>query len=494
MALTLAADAAVRARVPVSRALLTAVVIGLLAFAGFGSLPSADSSAQDAAAFEEIDAYLEELAEEERIPGLAVRILDGEETVHEHLTGVDGEGEPVTASTPFLVGSLAKTVTATLILQLVESGDLSLDDRAADYVPAVGDADPTLRELLTHTSGYSTLDGLRVADQHDRDEGPLRDAVDDLEKTGEPGTYAYSAANYLVLGAVIEDVTGEPYGSYAESRLMDPLGMDDSAATAEGASDVAAGHRYWWGLPRSYDPGFDPSGASYGQLVSTLEDLTTFVRAQGSDDLLDRELREQAQSQHVETSNGGYGFGWRTTTHEGADVVHHTGANPGYFAHIFRVPEKDLDVVLLVNAHSEAKAPIVAGAAPALVTLYEGGDPEPTDADPMLTALPWVLTGIAGASAISLVLAIRHPRRRPWRLVAAGIAAVALGAGFFPTLIGYDHQLLQVWFPDAAAARVAVIVLAGLTVVLLLLPARARRRGAGRKGTDRSSSRRRRTA
>src|SRR5690606_8218371 len=141
-------------------------------------------------------------------------------------------------------------------------------------------ADPTIEKLLTHTAGFTAADGLRVADRHDNEPAAVRRAVADLEHSGTVGEYAYTPADYLVLGAVVEAVTGRPYPEVLESELLRPLGMGDSSGTAAGAERLPAGHRQWWGRPIRYAPGADESGASYGSVMSTLTDMETYATAQ----------------------------------------------------------------------------------------------------------------------------------------------------------------------------------------------------------------------
>src|SRR5690606_32752683 len=132
-------------------------------------------------------------------------------------------------------------------------------------------------------------------------------------------------------------VTGRPYAEVLESRLLDPLGMDDSGA-GSAAADLSPGHRLWWGESVGYDPTFDESGAPYASVVSTLTDLETYAVAQLRGTAIPASLRTQMQQPRVRSSGDHYGRGWSITRMGAEGVVHHTGATPGYFSHVYLVP------------------------------------------------------------------------------------------------------------------------------------------------------------
>lgn len=437
----------------------------VLAVAGAHLMPGSSATAEP----DGISAYLSQWRDANHVPGTVVAIVDGED-VEVHGDGEDGDGEPVTIDTPFLLGSVAKTFTSTLILRLVADGQLELDAPVGRYAGWLDDPDVTVRQLLTHTSGYRAGDGLEVSERYTTGPGAVRDAAEDLERTGRPGRYEYSSANYLVLGAVVEEVTGDPFGQHLEETLIDPLGMVNSAATADRATDLPPGHRHWWGRPRPYDPGLDESGAPYGYVASTVDDLATYARAQLSGSLLSPALQAEAQRIQVRTGDErGYGFGWRVDENGGRTIVHHTGATPGYFAHVLLVPTQDRAVVVLANTYSEARAPSLAAAARDLEVIASGGQAGVKSGDPLLGALPWALSGFA---LLGFITAWRYrwwPRRRPFRVLAAA-AAVLLAGGLvaLPILSGMPLRSLPIWAPDMAVG-VAVGVLTWVAAAVMAL-------------------------
>lgn len=451
------------------------LIAALAALALLAPVPShADDAASDRG--ERIDRYLEDYAEANHVPGLAVAVVDADGVQHEHLRGEDGDGHAVTPDTPFFVGSVAKTMTATVVMQLEAEGELSLDDRVSDHIDHLPAGDPTIEQLLTHTAGFTGADGNAVADREASGPDAVRRAVEDLEHSGTVGDYEYTSADYLVLGAIVESVTGQPYGAAVQRRLLEPLGLD-AISSREQAEDLPPGHRLWWGQAVDHDPELDESGTPYSTIALTLTDLTRYARAQlGLDDTIPASIRAEMQAPHVESSQDHYGLGWSITEVDGKRVVHHTGATPGYFAHVLLVPEDGVAVVLLANAYAESRAPSLAGGAEDVWRITRGEEREVQGGDPMLSALPWVLVGVAGLGLALVALARRRPVRRVLRAVAAlGAAVVVLALWLLPTLFGQDHRALRIWVPDAAWSLVAGMVVWGLACVALLLPARRAR-------------------
>ncbi|OIJ23989.1 hypothetical protein UG56_025220 [Nocardioides luteus] len=429
-------------------------------------IASPASADVQARADDAVEAYVETWREANGVPGAAVAVVDGDE-VRTFVSGEDGDGDPVSAETPFLVGSVAKTFTSALVLGLVEDGRIRLDDPVNRHLTWLDAPTMTVRQLLTHTAGYTVGDGLAVSERFDNEPGALRRAAGDLEHHGTPGEYAYNSADYLVLGALVEEITDKPFAAVAQEDLFGPLGMKDTTADDDGASTLAAGHRHWWSWTRAYDPGFDESGAPYGYVVSTLDDLVTYASAHLAGQVLPRGLEDDAWSIHEVTGPGrGYGYGWSV---EGGDRrrVHHTGATPGYFAHVSLVPGEDRAVVVLANSYAEKRAPSLAAAAADIDELARGGSATVKGGDPLLSSAPWILAAAVPAGLVLVLVALRRPSSSTLRWVfatAAATAAVALA--LLPSLLGVSLGFAVTWLPD-----LAVGVVAGSVTLLMLAAA-----------------------
>lgn len=452
------------------------MLAGALAAIGLVIAPAPAIAASQSERNERIDDYLDEYAEENQIEGLAAAVIGPDGVEYEQLSGKDGDGAPIREDTPFLIGSVAKTMTATIVMMLADERRLSLDDQVSDHIGFLPEGDPTIEQLLTHTSGFSSADGIAASERFDNEPGSIRRAVESLEHSGMAGDYAYTSADYLVLGAIVESLTGRAYGDVLEATLLDPLGMDDSAADADGAAGLPPGHRLWWGRPFGYDPGFDGSGTPYGSVTSTLTDLESYATAQLRGDIIRADLRDQMQQPQVDASDDRYGFGWSITDIDDERIVHHTGANPGYFAHVLMVPERQYAVVIMANTYSEARAQSLAAGAEDVWRIANGEDRQPVGGDMLLMAAPWILAVIAVLGLGLAVLSLRRPVRRARRFAAAAVCAItAVVLWKLPGFVGYDLRALGHWMPDMAWSLKIGVALWGIAMALFAFPPALRR-------------------
>lgn len=416
------------------------------------------------------DDYMRRYQSEHRLPGLAFAVVRGDEVVHSRTWGTDGDGDAVTADTPFLLGSVSKPFTALAVMQLVEKGLVGLDAPVRTYRPEFPPG-ITVRQLLTHTSGLPQW-ALRT-DRFGSDAGELDRAVRELEPGRTPGEHQYSDANYLAAAAVVEAVTGRRFGDHLHRAVLDPLGMDHAVATTADAASLPAGHRYYLGHPRRFDPLYDPSGVAYGYLGADLDDVTHFVTAQlrggryGSARLLSPAGVALTQKGVADFGAGRYGLGWRESELDGDRIVWHAGATPGYFSHVVLVPGSDLGVVVLANAYSPAVDGELAAAAFDLARIAAGAAPTGADPDPLFTTATIALLVLALVLAALLAWSARPRRSRrrsavgliAWLIPCAAVVAFAVRG--FPALMGVDLGQTLLWTPDIGLTLVAVTVLAG---------------------------------
>ncbi|GAC68404.1 hypothetical protein GS4_15_00545 [Gordonia soli NBRC 108243] len=444
-----------------------------LASAAPGSAgPPATVSTDDARA---ADDHLDRLVRELHLPGITARVVDRDGTLWTGSRGQDGGGsDAITPTTPFLIGSVAKSLTAILVTRRLEAGRLGIDDPITDHLPWLRDADGvTVGELLTHTSGYTRNDGLAVAERFDTAPGAIRRAAEALRHSGSRGPFEYSDANYLVLGALVEADSGNSFADVLRDELTEPLGMHRTSAASAEATDLPAGHRFWFGHPRVYDPGFDDSGAPFGYVTSTLDDLTAYVRALygSAPAVVSTSVVDSVTTPHVRGGTADYGYGWRIhpPDSDGLTVVDHTGATPGYFAHVL-MRSDGRSAVVLADAYGESVAPTLADTAQQLLMAFDGGRPTLADGDTMLGALPWALSVLAGLGLVVAVLAVRRPRRVALRIaVLIGVVLVIVAVRLAPALLGVGGSQVRIWLPDSALALDVATwtwILAGVVLIV----------------------------
>ncbi|RLL66677.1 class A beta-lactamase-related serine hydrolase [Streptomyces sp. Z26] len=437
----------------------------------------------------EVDRYLRERMAETETPGMAYAIVDRERIERVGTRGHDGRGKPVTNRTPFLWGSVAKPVAATAVMGLVEDGRVALDRSVRSYLPGFtladreAAADITVRHLLTHTSGIPERTG--ATDRFDRHEDPYGEAVDDLASVtpaAEPGTrHLYSSANYLLLGALVEAVTGRSYADHLKTAVLDPLRMDGTVATPARAARLPDGHSYVYGRPVAVPARFDRTGPSYGYLGGDVEDLAHFAMAHLAEGRLgkSRLLRpDSVRAMHHGTArvhdSAAYGLGWRdddANADLGTRTVWHGGAAPGYHAAVVLLPDTGRALVVLQNIYGYFQDSALAATSLGAARILAGGTPEDAGEDPaykpLLAVGTTVAVAVAAATGWTLFRLLRPAgtsasRRRValttavWVLLGAGLAH---GAWFaVPDLLGAGPDLVRLYAPDLGWLLVAVAV------------------------------------
>ncbi|MFF0739646.1 serine hydrolase domain-containing protein [Streptomyces sp. NPDC004111] len=459
----------------------------------------------------EVDAFVRGRLDATGTPGAALAVIEGGRVVHQRGFGEDGRGRAVTPDTPFLWGSVAKPVTGLAVMQLVEAGRVRLDAPVRTYLPWFGPAGApparedsgekstgriTVRQLLTHTSGIPASASSDVTDRFDNSPGALSRAahdVADAAPAARPGsTYAYSSAGYAVLGALVEQVSGQPFGDYLRAKVFAPLGMRGAVATEEDfvRERVPPGHRSLFGKQVRFDAPYDTSGVPYGYAGGSLRDLTRFVRAELGGGRLDgRQVlsaRGIADTQygHVPSRTGRHGLGWSVGALGGTGerMVWKDGSLPGgYHAMVVMLPDSARAVLVLQNSYQQLRAVEFGDAAFGTARLLSGAEPGGTTPDRFALVLPWAAAGLAAVLLVLVVLSGREllwhrspavrSRRRTVVVHAALVAApLALAAALWwlPTTLGGTVPMTLLWLPDTGWS-----LLTGIGLALLLAVERA---------------------
>lgn len=271
------------------------------------------------------------------------------------------------------VGSVTKLFTATIILQLVAEGKLSLDQSLASFFPEFPNANRiTLRMLLDHRSGlanYTDLGAklppalvvLILAQQWE----PERLAAEcaNLAPLCEPdAAFNYSNTNYILLGLIIERVTGHDYVDELHARILDPLALRDTcfAATEPPPANTLHGYALAGGGLRDRTLIENPSlGWTAGALVTTTADLNTFLHALFGGALLPPELLAQMlDGQERGDGYGRYGLGVMQVDTELGPLWGHEGITLAYRGGAWYLPESGITVIALTNLFDARMFPL----------------------------------------------------------------------------------------------------------------------------------------
>lgn len=266
------------------------------------------------------------------------------------------EQEEMTVDHQFQIASVSKSFVAVSILQLVEAGKLTLDQTIDKYFPDMPNAELiTIHQLLTHTSGLYSGDDLTNYSQVTTVDEIIAPAFKSSNLYyEEPGTYSiYSNLGYDVLGAVIEQVSGQTYADYIEEHVLIPAGMTQSGLNMEGLVLENMATAYNGNISEGDEakvlhPSF---GYSSGGLHSTAMDLYKYDRALHSNLLISQESYDLMTQESSKVGTKSYGYGWYVNTGV-EDTVSHPGNLIGWHSMLLRHQEDKVTVILLTN-HDE---------------------------------------------------------------------------------------------------------------------------------------------
>lgn len=266
------------------------------------------------------------------------------------------EQEEMTVDHQFQIASVSKSFVAVSILQLVEAGKLTLDQTIDKYFPDMPNAELiTIHQLLTHTSGLYSGDDLTNYSQVTTVDEIIAPAFKSSNLYyEEPGTYSiYSNLGYDVLGAIIEQVSGQTYADYIEEHVLIPAGMTQSGLNMEGLVLENMATAYNGNISEGNEakvlhPSF---GYSSGGLHSTAMDLYKYDRALHSNLLISQESYDLMTQESSKVGTKSYGYGWYVNTGV-EDTVSHPGNLIGWHSMLLRHQEDKVTVILLTN-HDE---------------------------------------------------------------------------------------------------------------------------------------------
>ncbi|ALG09831.1 serine hydrolase [Kibdelosporangium phytohabitans] len=316
---------------------------------------------------------LAELARKYRVPGAALGITRVDDTEVHVAYGVlsTATGVEVTEESVFQIGSVSKVWTSTVVMQLVDEGLLDLDAPISDVVPELRLADPdvakqvTMRHLLTHTSG---IDGDVFTDTG-RGDDCLERYVEILDEAAQNhplgATFSYCNSGFVLMGRVVEKLTGLTWDAAMRQKLFTPLGLTHTVTLPEEAVmfRAAVGHvgsgdedpkpAPVWGLPRTMGPA--------GLITATTKDVLGFARLHltggltpsGERILTTESATAMAEKQtdipDTHSLGDSWGLGWIRDEWDGRRIIGHDGNTIGQSAFLRLLPDEGFAVTLLTN-------------------------------------------------------------------------------------------------------------------------------------------------
>jgi CubicO group peptidase (beta-lactamase class C family) len=342
-----------------------------------------------------IDTIVAEEMQRQRIPGTAVAVVQRGQVVRAAGFGLANveHAVPVTASTIFQTGSLAKQLTAVAVMLQVEDGKLDLDASITRYLPGAPDTWKaiTVRHLLTHTSGIPDYDERVLDYRKDYTEDELTQIAFGLPLEFPAGLrWNYSNTGYVLLGVIVRKASGRFYGDVLRERVFMPLGMSTARVISE--EDIvmhrAGGYRLDGEALKNQDwvaPSLNTTAD--GSLYLSLQDWLAWERA-----LRQRAVLSAASWKQVFTPvrlNSGktfpHGFGWELHDGRGPAGYRHGGSWQGFQTAYLHATDADLSVIVLSNLAEARPMQVAQRVAQIFVPeLERPATMAPTEPDPLL--------------------------------------------------------------------------------------------------------------
>ncbi|TVQ28079.1 MAG: class A beta-lactamase-related serine hydrolase [Spirochaetaceae bacterium] len=357
----------------VMKLLLTAAsIVVLLAACATqrGDLPAGNQTAQQivlaepSAAAVSIDRMLEAYAFYGRLSG-TVLVARGDTVVYQRSFGQRDArvGAANADDTIYDVGSIAKQFTAAAVMKLVDTGVLELDARVASFFPALGAVaeEVSIHHLLSMSSGIAQdfsrsrtydIDDVVFPQSWPVTMTELVHYFGELESVFRPGArFEYSNMNYILLAAIVEQVTGSDLHSYLSSTFFVPLGMSSTAVGRDGVDPDRIARGYV-GLPTHHtppEPWHDSWLKGAGGMYSSALDLHRWMTALERNEVLSAASTEALFAPHRRYGRSHYAYGWVIDSTDGPTYRYHEGGTVGYAAEAGFYPESQVSIVILTN-------------------------------------------------------------------------------------------------------------------------------------------------
>lgn len=310
-----------------------------------------------------LHAYLEKAYRNQRIPGMAIAVVEGERIIYRQGFGTAAHGEDITSETPFFIGSLSKAITATAVMQLVDAGQVDIDQPIQAYLPWFATADAALSRLVTVKHLLNQTSGLTRANQ-----GPLRlprnasieaavRKLADQKPTYTPGmTFSYFNPNYTALGVLVESISGMTYQDYVREHIFRPLEMKHSFTSTDEAEQfgLSEGYSSLFSIPIGREQIVLAYDLPAGFIISSANDMANFLIAHmnngrfGNETILSPDSIKVMQQPAAEI-NSTYAMGWEEDWVDDTRIIAHSGSLQTFYSMAVMIPESRYGFVILIN-------------------------------------------------------------------------------------------------------------------------------------------------
>jgi len=295
-------------------------------------------------------------------PGVVLAVMQGDDLIYEGARGMASVelGVKLDVQQIGRIGSVTKQMTAAAVLTLVDKGKIELGAPLSKYLPAYPNGqNVTVRQLLNHTSGiksYTSIEGIMA--------GPIRmdvttpkliDSFKDHDNDFVPGEgWAYNNSGYVLLGAIIEEVTGEAWYQYLQKDIFIPNGLKKTEFGGNEQLILNSVPGYTLADGNLAPAGFVSMSQPHasGALVSNVKDLLRWNRLLHAGELLEAGSYEEMTTPQGKAKKANYGFGIERQQLRGKTMLAHGGGIHGFSSYLLYIPEDEIGVAIIQNSDS----------------------------------------------------------------------------------------------------------------------------------------------
>jgi len=407
----------------------------------------------------DVSALVESFEKETKCSSVSVAVCDGNEV------SFYGDSKGL-----YQIGSMTKAFTGLAIQKLINEGKISEKSNVSDFLTsfkAYYNSTPyeiTIENLLTQKSGYTNNETDYPAAEYGMSLQEWAESFSGKELESVPGTtYAYSNANFNLLGAVIERVTGKTYKDYMESEILAPLGLTNTYVTAP-ADGIVRGSRLGYRKAFVYEIPVAEGRIPAGYFYSNAEDMARWTGIWTGTVNVPAEFREVIDSikEHL-NEEGDYYSGWEVF----ADAIGHSGGTPNYSSRIVFSKEHGAGVCVLTNLNVAASTDSLCNG---IFSLMVRGRAEGIATD-VWTVFDIIFSTVSVAAILLAVLAL-FLRKRGILLALAIVETliVVLSLILMPVIFGADLKaIFSTWAPYSMAGGLILLIADVIVIVIRLL-------------------------